>query len=93
MNKKKWLEWAEVMDAHRIIPKIIVALIAGGYCWFAIDSYEWIKAIYETTKEVPTPVAAFVGGTMSALGTVLMMVVNKYFDGGRDWNKSKDSED
>ncbi len=92
-NKQHWLDLAESIDAHRVIPKLIVLMIAIGYAWFAIDSYQWIKEIYETTKDVPVPVAGFVGGTMSALGTVLMLVINKYFDGGRDWSKDDKKED
>jgi len=85
MNKQAWLDIAEVIDAHRIIPKLILVLAFFGYGMYAYDSYIWVKEIYKTTNDIPTSVAAFAGGTLSALGGVLTLMVNKYFEGGRKW--------
>ena len=90
MNKQKWLDAAEIMDAHRVIPKIITFTVMAMYAWFAYDSYTWVKTIVAESDTLPPAVAAFVGATLSALGGVLMLVINKYFGGGRDWSKNKD---
>lgn len=87
MNKQAWLDIAEVIDAHRIVPKLILTLAFVGYGMFTYDTYFWIKEIYAQTKDVPISVAAFAGGTLSSLGGVLTMLVNKYFDGGRQWRE------
>ena len=92
-DKQKWLNRAEVIDAWRIIPKIITSVVMFMYAWFAYDSYMWIKEIaIASNNDLPTAVTAFVAGTLSALGVVLALVINKYFDGGRDWTKKKDEE-
>jgi cellobiose-specific phosphotransferase system component IIC len=89
-NKKKWLNRAEVMDAHRVVPKLIVLVVMIMYAWFAIDAYVWVKELVATSNNLPASISAFVGGTLSALGAVLMLVINKYFDGGRKWTKKDD---
>lgn len=93
MNKKFWLDIAEVMDAHRVIPKTLVVVVMIMYAWFAYDSYMWVKELVASNPELPATISAFVGGTLSALGAVLMLIINKYFDGGRDWSKRDNSED
>lgn len=87
MNKIFWLNLAEIIDSYRVVPRLILVLTMIGYCWFTLDTYEWIKSIYETTNTIPTAVAAYAGGTISALGGVLTLVINKYFSGGRDWSQ------
>ena len=92
MNKKTWLDFAEILDAWRIVPRLILLFTMASYCWFTLDTYEWIKGIYLTTNTVPVSVAAYAGGTISTLGGVLTLIINKYFSGGRDWTKSSNSE-
>ena len=89
MNKQKWLDLAEILDAYRIIPRLILVFLYIAYLWFSIDTYMWVKHIYEITKTIPNSVAAFSAATMSALGTVIGIVTNKYFDSGRKWIKTK----
>jgi hypothetical protein len=85
VNKQAWLDVAEIMDAHRIIPKIIILTVFIGYGMLTYDTYFWIKEIYIKTGEIPATVSAYAGGTISALGMVLTLMVNKYFEGGRKW--------
>lgn len=89
MNKKLWLERAEVLDAYRIIPRIILAATFTGYTIFAVDTYAWVRDIYAATGDIPTSVAAYAGGTLSALSGVLTLVINKYFEGGRKWTSKQ----
>lgn len=86
MTKQDWLDIAEVIDAHRVIPKLILVAAFTGYGVLTYDSYLWVKSIYETTGDVPIAVAAFAGGVVSSLGGVLTLLVNKYFGGGRKWD-------
>ena len=87
MSKQAWLDAAEVIDAHRFIPKLILVLVFVGYGMLTYDMYIWVKGIYEATKDIPGSVAAFAGGTLSGLGGVFTLLVNKYFEGGRRWEK------
>jgi len=87
MDKQKWLDLAEVVDAHRFVPKLILILAFTGYGMLTYDTYFWVKGIYAETKDIPASVAMFAGGVVSSLGGVLTMLVNKYFEGGRKWEK------
>ena len=87
MDKEKWLVWAELIDCYRIFPRLMWLIVAFGYFWFSYDLYTWIKGM-EVLSEVAV---MFAGGTISALGGVLMLVTNKYFDSGTDWSKKNDS--
>lgn len=92
MNKQNWLDIAEIIDAHRIWPKSFMVIFIVAYLWFAYDSYIWVKSMVDVTdldniKEIPTSVVAFVGATLTALGGVLTLAINKYFDTGRKWSK------
>lgn len=85
MDKQTWLNIAEIIDAHRFMPKMILVLAFVGYGMLTYDTYFWVKEIYEQTKGIPTSVALFAGGVVSSLGGVLTLLVNKYFEGGRKW--------
>jgi len=91
MSRQAWLTVAEVVDAHRIFPKLILALAFAGYGMLTLDTYLWVKGIYAETQNVPVTIVAFAGGVVSSLGGVLTLLVNKYFEGGRKWtNNSQD---
>lgn len=85
MNKLFWLHLAEVVDAWRVVPRLLVLVCVVGYTLYFVDSYLWIKEIYEAKETVPGSVAGYVGGTLSALGGVLTLLINKYFSSGRKW--------
>lgn len=87
MTKQEWLDVAEVVDAHRIFPKLMLMLVFIGYGMLTYDTYFWVKGVYGQTSNIPTAVAAFAFGVVSSLGGVLTLIVNKYFDGGRKWEK------
>lgn len=86
--KEKWLAAAEILDAYRVIPRVLVSAASAGYAWYFYDSVQWVRGIYAVTGDIPTAVATYAGGTVSALGMVLTLLINKYFDGGRQWNGS-----
>lgn len=76
MQEEKSL--AVLINEYRVFPRLFVIIVGLAYFWFALDAYTWIKGM-----EVISPVAtAFVGTTLSALGGVLVMLLNKYFDTG-----------
>jgi len=87
MDKQTWLDIAEVIDAHRVFPKTILILVLSGYGVLTYDTYFWVKEIYIQTSTIPTSVALFSGGVVTALGGVLTLLINKYFEGGRKWNE------
>jgi len=87
MNKIDHLDIAEIIDAYRIIPRIMWFFAMGAYFWFAYDSYMWIKSM-ENVSDTST---AFVGLTLTTLGGVVTLITNKYFETGRKWKHDVDS--
>jgi len=86
--KQRWLNLAEVIDAFRIVPRTLTLGAAGGYTAYFYDSVQWVRGIYEATGSIPPEVATYAGGTVSALGLILTLLINKYFDSGRRWNET-----
>lgn len=77
MQKEKE-DLAALINKYRIFPRLFVIVVGFAYFWFAYDAYMWIKAM----EVISTVATAFVGGTLSALGGILVMLLNKYFDTG-----------
>ena len=76
MDKQKYLDIAEVLDAHRIFPKLFMLL-------------SWGCAIYVgywyTGLEIITPEATAFAGIVAG---ALAKAQDYYFRGGRNWTKS-----
>lgn len=73
--KADGLRWAEIIDAYRIFPRIIV----GVYGWLVYDMYQWYTAL-----EAPTAnQAAFVSTIVGAAA----IIVGVYVNTGRKWDK------
>ena len=73
MNKQGWLDWAEVIDAHRIFPKVFV---------FGYGILCWKMALWYMVLEKPTTEqTAFVTIVVS----VFAPLFNWYAQGGRRW--------
>jgi len=77
---KQWLlDMAEVMDAWRIFPRLI--LIAYGFmCGHLAVWYEALK--------VPTSEQSAFAGAIIAMATPL---AGLYFNSGRDWTKKNEA--
>lgn len=78
MQEEKEKDLAFLINRYRIFPRLFVIVVGFAYFWFAYDAYMWIKGM----EVISTVATAFVGGTLSALGGILVMLLNKYFDTG-----------
>ncbi|MCH8505062.1 MAG: hypothetical protein LAT50_12145 [Ectothiorhodospiraceae bacterium] len=71
--KAAWLGWAEVMDAWRVVPRLLM-LLYGYICWM---TWQWFTAL-------PDP-----GGEQSAFAAVIWGAAavwwGHYVKTGRDW--------
>lgn len=88
MNKQQWLDLAEIIDAHRVIPKILVFSTVIGYMvltWVLID---WGMDIFNKTGNIPTTISALIGTLLTTIAAIPTLVVRKYFEGGRNWGSS-----
>lgn len=92
MNKKGWLDAAEVFDAWRVVPR---ALILGFATWivYVFDLLiRWYIGIPTGAANILGVQSAFVFGVFSALSTLSGYIFKVYSDGGRDWQEDRAAE-
>lgn len=83
MNKQNWLDIAEVADALRLMPRLI---LAGCYICFFYYVY-WVTGLYFITPNPGVEITAFVTIVIPALTGIISAMTNKYFQTGRNWEK------
>ena len=83
MNKQKWLDWAEITDAWRIVPRIVLF----GYCiwttkvvWTVLD---WYMALPPAERSLEA--SGLAGATITAVTGLMTLAVNFYLKTGRSW--------
>jgi len=81
INLKKWLNIAEILDAFRVIPRIMLASFFGFYIWYIVHTTHWYFSLVETGVTD----TAFVTGTITALGGMFTFFLNAYLQSGRKW--------
>jgi hypothetical protein len=89
-SKQAWLSVAEVIDALRIFPRIMVAGVYYWIAWFAGWFTHWYEKLpgAERTAEV----TAVFGIVIPAVFGLAVWVTKMYLDGGREWDKQKPQE-
>ena len=90
MNKEKWLQWAEIIDAFRIIPRLMLLGFFIFYVWYIILVTNWFFSIDDQTIASTT----FVTSTISAIGVMFTWFGgNVYMQTGRKWGNTKPSSE
>ena len=82
--KRKCLDFAEVFDSWRIVPRIVLFSFLGIDYWLVINSWLWYQHLLPVDRTMS--VAAYSGGLTTALGGLAALVYKIYSGGGRDWN-------
>jgi hypothetical protein len=88
MNKQQWLAISEVLDSFRIVPRLLVFITLFAYIFLSYEMILWAMQIYGDLKDIPVSIAGLIGGLLTTLAAIPTMVIRKYFDGGRNWDKS-----
>lgn len=91
----KWLNWAERIDAMRVIPRIIITVyylffIKAWYfvvTWFM--AFDWSGIDNEA---VALAIAGFPAVILGVLTGVLSTLTKNYWAGGRKWNGTHEGE-
>ena len=84
MTKEKWLETAEIIDALRIIPRLMLLGFFIFYIWYII----WVTKWYFALPEPETASTIFVSSTITAIGAMFTWFGgNVYMSTGRKWGK------
>ena len=82
-RKQTWLDIAEIIDALRIFPRIILMALYTFYVWYILWTTRW----YFSLEEAGVWDTSFVTGTITALGAMVTFFTNKYVETGRNWTK------
>jgi len=83
VDKQKHLDRAEIIAAYRIIPKILLISVLGFSSWYII----WITGFYFALAVHTAEITAFISVTVPAIVGIATLMINKYFDTGRKWDK------
>lgn len=72
-NKKKLLDMAELLDAYRLVPRILV----GAYGFMVYKTVIWFMALAEPSTQQVTFISTVVGAAA--------VVIGMYTNSGRKW--------
>jgi hypothetical protein len=83
MNKKAFMDVAEVIDTLRVVPRIVLAVYGVWMIWIT----DWLVKWYEALKpeERSNQVTAFVTIVLPGVYGLGVYVYRIYSEGGRDW--------
>lgn len=87
-SKKFWLDLAEVLDAYRIMPRIVLALVLGFAGMYIYDVSSWYMML--PTVERTVEVSGFAGITIPAVFGLAGKLIDWYLKTGRAWKKSEE---
>jgi hypothetical protein len=83
------LKVAEVMDAYRLIPRLIICAVYAFMLWYTWNVTEmFFKALFDVsvTEWKLAGITAFGGLTIPALGALAAGITKAYMTSGRKWN-------
>jgi len=86
-RKERCLNFAEVIDAYRVFPRIFLTLFFAGYCWLMVQSWEWYMALPFEDFEAAhlAALTAFPVTLLTALGGMFTSMYKHYQGSGRSW--------
>ena len=88
MNKATWLDVAEVLDALRVFPRLILFsafCFTSWYAWFALSLAVNVVAGASDASVATAIVGGVIGVTVPFVGSMFAKVVDVYLNTGRDW--------
>jgi len=86
-SKQWWLDVAEVMDALRLIPRLVLAITIMSYLTYCYWITMWWTELLNPSN-VQTALPAI---TVPALGGVVTAVINRYMVTGRKWGNGSNT--
>ena len=88
-KKKSHLRTAEVFDAWRVFPRVMLTFFFAGYCWLMLESWQWYKSLPVDTMDWANLAAltAFPLALLTGLGGIFGSMYKHYQGSGRDWSK------
>jgi hypothetical protein len=84
VNKTKFLDFAEVFDAWRIIPRLVLFCYGGWLAYVTDRLLNWYMALPVAAQS--TQASGFCLGAIGALTTIGGYVYRVYSNTGRSWD-------
>lgn len=83
MTKQDWLDWAEITDAWRVVPRIILFT----YGWWAIYVVDRCLLWYfhQPVAERTVQDSGLITGVITAVTGLLTLAIKFYIQSGRVW--------
>ena len=93
MSKQRWLDIAEIVDAYRVFPRLLL-LGAGwflvAYSFRALDAVIELAGTLNGATDTAAIIQAVVGGvlgvTIPMVGQVFAKICDVYLNTGRKWD-------
>jgi hypothetical protein len=84
-NKRRWIDFAEVFDTLRIVPRAILFLYGGWMVRLTYQVMRWYEQLpaVERTGQVTTVISVVIPGVFG----LAVWVYKIYSAGGRDWDQ------
>lgn len=99
MNKSWWLDIAEILDALRVFPRLLLLAAFAFTCWYSWVALSTVIGLVEhmpakadaTTAEMIAQniVAGVIGLTVPMIGNMFAKISDIYLQTGRKWSGDK----
>ncbi len=88
----KWLRIAEVMDAFRLIPRLLLLATYSFVLWYTVDFTQFYFKLIELPEISDWKLAAYTafgGLTIPAIAGLAKGMTTSYLQTGRDWKNKE----
>lgn len=82
-SKQVWLDWAEITDAWRVVPRAILFALLGWNIHLIDAIWSWYAHL--ATAERTTADAVLIGSIVTAVTSLFTLSVKWYQNSGRQW--------
>lgn len=83
-NKQLWLDWAEITDAWRAIPRAIIFTLLGWNIYLIDRIWSWYSHLATADRTVAD--AALIGTVITAVTGMFTLSLRFYQNSGRQWS-------
>lgn len=90
MNKKTWLDWAELFDSWRIVPRTFFASYFIFWCWITVTLLLWYTNL--PSPERTLEASGFGSAIFLTATAFLKQIYTTYSENGRNWNDAKPTQ-
>ena len=90
MSKENWLISAEVFDAWRVIPRVVLAVYAGFVYHVTMYVLDWYTHLDTASRTLET--SSVVGVVFTAIAGFTPWIFKLYIENGRNWDASNSTQ-